>query len=264
MAWDIFTTAFASLFGRLGAAIKATILPAILFAAVLGGFIYFGNTMLESQFSAGSSTAMFFIVAFIIIFPFSLFCFSWVAVLWHRAAILDMDPGFIPDFRGINVPAYAGRLVILGLIIIVSLLPLGIIGGIAGSLFGISAISAGVVGLSIAGTILNFLFGIVVTFLWLRISATLPGIALGRSLSIGDGWRETTELVGPIFGVSCLLNLINILISAAILAVASTSLIAVQLIQIPITWFTLMLGMSMMTEIYKRTMHVDAVADVFE
>lgn len=264
MAWDIFVTALRSLFGRIGAAVKASLFPTILLVVVVVAFAYSANVLIDSRFATGTSGAIFLIIGLIIIFPFALFCFSWIAVLWHKAAILNLDPGFIPDFRGMNVPAYAGRLVILGLIILASLFPIVIIGGLIGGVFGVSEFNSGVVALTLAGTILNFIFGVIISFIWLRISATLPGIALGRRLSIGEGWRETKDLAGAIFGVACLTTLLNILISGAALLTPVTSLTAVQLIQIPISWFTLMFGMSLMTEIYKRTMHVDTAADVFE
>lgn len=264
MALDIFTTALGTLFSRFGAAIKASLLPMILMFVVVLGFAYSADLMISGQFSTGSSPIVFLILGLIIIFPFTLFCFSWVAVLWHRAAILDLDPGFIPNFRNINVPAYAGRLIILGLIILASLIPIALVGGVIGSIFGVSEFNSGVVGLTVAGTILNFVFGIIVSFIWLRISATLPGIALGRRIGISEGWSQTKDLAGPIFGVACILTVLNIMISAALLALSFSNVIVSQLIQIPVSWFTLMLGMSLMTEIYKRSMHIDAAADVFE
>lgn len=137
----------------------------------------------------------------------------WIAVGWHRYVLLNEKPDLLPTFRQDRMLAYFLRSLVLGLII---LLPAIVWGMVVGVLF-MPFVGSGV-GL-VAVLLVSLIIQLPLIFLGLRLSAALPGQALGAESEVLAGWRATAhdnralaELAVIIVAAIFVLNLIGLLV----------------------------------------------------
>jgi len=105
--------------------------------------------------------------------------------------------------------------------------------------------------------------GVILQFIWLRMATILPGIAVDRTMATGEGWSGTAEIAGQIFLLSVIINVITIGFSLLMIPLQLVSPVLAVILQIPFNFLFLIFGISILTEIYKRTFHTDPVGDVF-
>jgi len=82
----------------------------------------------------------------------------------------------------------------------------------------------------------------------LRWSLVLPGTAVGKPTGVGESWRQTAPLSGTIVGTSVLLMAINLLVGFVALPFGASPI--GTLLSLAGNWFTLMVGLSVLTTLY--------------
>ena len=103
----------------------------------------------------------------------------WVIVAWHRFILLEEAPkGLLPAFNGNRILAYFGQILKLVLLGALSSIPFTIL----------MVFAAGSVSVMVA---LGTIYGVALTVVFYRLSIILPASAIGRPISIGEGWRAT-------------------------------------------------------------------------
>lgn len=170
-----------------------------------------------------------------------------IAVCWHRYALLEgaaraavMRPG-----TGVLI-AYFIRLLVVGLVLFAAALPGGIVIGLVSAVFSAGSLSASF-GI---GVVLGIAVGVILSWVALRISLTLPAAALGRSLKTSESWRATAPLSDGIFRVAVILAVMQ-----AVLAGMATGLVGISLGlaifgQILLTYFQILLSISVLSTLY--------------
>ncbi len=168
----------------------------------------------------------------------------WIAVGWHRYVLLNEKPDLLPAFRQDRMLAYFLRSLLLGLII---LLPAIVWGMVIGVIFsGLFHIGLGLVGV----LLMTLIIQLPLVFAGLRLSAALPGQALGVESEVLAGWRATAHdnralaeltviVVVAIFAV----NLIGMLVFGHLMITAI-------LWQLVTNWLITMVGVSILTTLY--------------
>lgn len=167
---------------------------------------------------------------------------SWIAVSWHRFVLIEDYPGLLPALPARVVAAYVWRSIVITFLLMLALVPVVLAVGVLSVVLGIDQTAIGQLGLAaVIGTVLGYL--------WLRIASVLPGLAVGRPLSIRGAWGATSALSAAIFGASALFVAFNILaamLSAALFGAGPVRIVA----EITISWATMMVGASLVTTVY--------------
>ena len=170
-----------------------------------------------------------------------LFVFAWVAVTWHRFILLEEYPGMIPAISGRPIWPYIGRSIVLGLLLLLVLIPVGLIVGLFVAPFA-------VVAPFVAGTLAGIILGAIGAYLWLRVALCLPAIAMGQDMAIAEAWSVSGRASGGIFSAALILLVINAALSLPTSLMTPT--IITLIYDLAVAWFTLMVGVSMLTTLY--------------
>ena len=165
----------------------------------------------------------------------------WVAVAWHRYVLMEEDSGaLIPPLNAARIVAYFTQ----GLKIFLLLLCGGIL----------TAILLAVLGSSSAGESASALIviSVIVGAFWVfyRLSPVLPAAALDTQASIRGAWNVTRSLSGAILVLVLLLGVLSfvlVVVIEPIQYISGPMYLALSSIQI---WFTVMVGVSILTTIY--------------
>lgn len=247
MGWNLVRHSFVLLFNNLGNALKVSVGPfLILIAAIVGLTIAFGVSF--EQFMPGArpptelppeaAGGLFF--GILLILMASLFVFSWVAVSWHRFVLLEEYPGLLPALSGRPIWPYIGRSILLALVLVLIALPvLFVLGLFIGALMNSQLLLFA----------LNIAVGALFGWVWLRLALLLPGTAVGKPISMGDAWGASSRLSGPIFQAAVILVALNVLISLVFGAALGGNIVG-DLLNLIVTWVTMMVGISMLTTLY--------------
>ena len=125
----------------------------------------------------------------------------WIAVAWHRYVLLGEEPvGVVPPFMGERMGQYFIKSLLIGL----ALMVLGmVLGMIVGTLFGRLMMG----GPFMAMLLMAVMVQVPLIFLGLRLSAALPGTALGSNLPFLAGWQATEGEWRPLLQLSALMAL---------------------------------------------------------
>lgn len=189
---EIFVHSVRMVLRNLKQALQISVVPALIGGVLVFGLFYLFDIPFEdfdsgtTGFPAGvtsGSLAMFLVcvlaVAMIVVF--------WIVVSWHRFVLLEEYPsGVLPPFRFDRILAYFGRVLLLGILAIIVMLPASLISG----------------GVMQASVVIGFVFWIVmVAFLWIgfyRLSPMLPGAAIGKPVTLPEAWQATAGVNGQI------------------------------------------------------------------
>lgn len=239
MAWNIVRHAFVIVFGNLQNALKASIVPFIILIA--GGLLLSKVTglslnmaeMSTENFENVGGIFLFVIVAFI----GTMFIFSWIAVTWHRFILLEEYPNTVPAYAGLPIAKYVGRTLMISL----QMLPVMLI---AMPLIGTMLMNP------TSAMIFSAILSVPITFVWLRVSVSLPSVAVGQPIGSVEAWGETKPIWETIFGVS--LILIGLNYGATFISSAFFSGIPVisGIISVVTQWVSMMIGISILTTLY--------------
>jgi len=238
MGWDIVRHSFAMLFRNLPNALRISLGPlaiALLGAALVISSLGVSAAQIAFDMARGTLSPQ---VALAVILLTALFVVvsAWIAVSWHRFILLEEYPGLLPALAGRPIGAYLGRTVILALVMIVAMLPALVILGLLTALFGPGL-------LSILGIGLALYF----SFVWLRVGLVLPATAVGKPLGVGESWRVTAPHANAILGAGALMIVLN---SGIGLVSALLPLSLSLVLDVIVSWITLMIGTSLLTTLY--------------
>ncbi len=169
----------------------------------------------------------------------------WIAVAWHRYVLLVEQPGrAIPEFRAEQMRAYFLRSLVLGIGIV---LMGALIGAVVGAVVVPIAMRSGPVVMTL---LMGLLIQVPVMIIAFRISAALPGAAIGVEHPISAGWEATKGEWVPMLQLALIaavlifgINLLSIFVFAQIPVVGFVW-------QIVTGWFVMMVGISVLTTLY--------------
>ncbi len=241
---EIFVHSVRMVLRNLKQALQISVVPALIggFLAI-GLFFLFGIPFEEfnsetNGFPEGVTAASF--TGFLLCLMAVVFgVMLWIVVSWHRFVLLEEYPsGLVPPFRFDRVLAYFGRLLMLGLIALIIMIPGALIMGMMAQ----SSVALGI--LVWLGLIIFLTIG------FYRASPILPGAAIGKPIKLSEAWQATSGASGAI----ALLVVLSILFQILLQLLASL-LLFVPIIGVLIVLFASMLivpliNVSILTTIY--------------
>ena len=247
MAFQIIRHAFAMIFGNLGQALRVSVGPYVMligiFAVVFGALgisadldqIALAGRVQPDQIGLSAGEAFF---AVLVLLTSTLFIAAWVAVAWHRFILLEEYSGLLPAVSGRPIWPYIARTLLCALIMFVlalgGLLILSVVGIISALL------------MAILGIVLTVLLSVV----WFRIGVSLPSVAVGKPVTVGDAWNATSPVSGTIFGIVMIIVVVNFVVGVATQGLYGLSPILGMVVDIFVQWVTLMVGVSVLTTLY--------------
>lgn len=202
MGWAILRHAIAMVWRNLGAALRVSVVPLLL--ELLASAPSLGLFGADSARLGG--WALIPLLA-------ALLAFAWTAVAWHRFILLEERPGLVPPIHLPLILAYTGRLILLGLVVIVAAMIVAIPLLLAVAVLGIEGADvrsgAGFPAVILVATILLGWFAT-------RLSLSLPAGAVGRPMHFRESWRKTSSTSGAILVTAVALPLLDALLSLSL------------------------------------------------
>lgn len=240
MAWNIVRHAFVIVFGNFGNALRASAVPSILLICVFGLVATVSGLPLTGADVPVENLEQPMLSALLIIagFAFAMFAFSWVAVTWHRFILLEEYPAIVPATSGRPIWPYARRTLMIVLQMTAVMVPLFLV---FGGLLLMSPTMAMVVTIGLS---------ILMTFLWLRVSVSLPSVAVGTHMGSVHAWGETNGIWQTILGVCVIMTVLNFVATLIPSVLFSNLPFVAGAMNIAIQWLSMMIGVSVLTTIY--------------
>lgn len=240
---QIFRHSVRQVFGNFAAALRVSGILYLVQAAVglaVGVSAFTDREAMQGMMRRGEFPWLGFLVVLVVAIVTSL----WIAVAWHRYVLKAEQSGVVPPFRGDRIIAYFGK----SLLIFVILIPIAFVMVIVASVF-VSPLAMS--GMMMAAAVVGaFVIYLPVGVVGLRLSSILPGVALGETRGVGDGWAATKGEAGALVVVTVLsiaLALVLNMPQQFILEAGSVPALIWQLIS---GWIVLMVGISVLTTLY--------------
>ena len=227
--------------GNLGMALRVSALP---LALLVGLFVLLGGVFASafaemSEAPSGSSFAAFFfgVLAAILI---AWMLLAWIAVRWHRYVLLEEGSGWIPPWSAGLVGRYMLQTFLIGLVVAVG------------------AMGATLILLLIAGAVDAWRFlvllavQLVAAWVGLRLSISLPAVALGERMTLGEAWARTRPAAGAIAALTGLLFALNLGMSAlvSLATIAGQPAMLATILSLPLDWALALLLVAILTTLY--------------
>jgi hypothetical protein len=244
MGWLIIKHSFGLVFRNFGNALKVSVGPIIIASAILYGTVLltgFTPAWAATSIMLGRLPGTLIAVAAVGVIVY-MFVATWIAVAWHKFILIEEYPGFLPPLSVPTVTAYIGKSFVIGLLLLLALVPMLFVAGLALGLLGLTQNA-------MASLVIGFVLGLLLTYLWLRLAMVLPGVAIGNSMTNREAWTATAPMSDDIFGASAILVAVNSAISFAADFVLPTGIVY-YLVILAINWFTMMVGISLLTTLY--------------
>lgn len=196
--WSIFAHSVGMVTRNLSEALKIALVPVLIGFGVLTALMLMtglstgmisDQAAMEQMVQDGDMGALIlpFIIAVIVLVVIEL----WVFVSWHRFILLEEYPsGWIPEFRFDRIAAYFGNGLLIALVIIVTLIPIGMVLGVAAAM--VSSV------LPLALFLVPLATMVIAYLIFYRLSPTLPAAAVGESMKLGEAWVFTTGASGTL------------------------------------------------------------------
>lgn len=238
--WLILRHSLRQVFGNLGGALRVSALLYAVQAVIglaLGASLMSGGGIVPGQ---GLSSEQ--VTGTLLGLGVAIVTSLWIAVAWHRYVLLREEGSLLPAFHGGRIFGYLLYTIGYGLILIVagglwSLL----VGYALGALVGVPGIGAAIMAL------LVYLPIIVLAF---RLTAALPGAALGSGTPFFSGWQATSGQTLDLVALAFLLMLLSVVVTL-IGAFVLGPIPGIGLVwQLALGWFQTMLGISILTTLY--------------
>lgn len=232
------------IFRNLGDALKISVVPGLVFAAVyvfiamsaIGGLgVVTGGGDTGSVGGAILLAILGFVVAILIM--------SLIAVSWHRYVLLNEKPnGYIPAQPMGRLWSYIGRVIMLILALLVIIIPVYFV-----AFFILSGIIQATNSIVLA-TVMFGLLSLLFSYISMRFSLVLPSNALGNNMGIWESWAATKKVAGPLFVTVFILVLVNFVMAyiSESIPIEIVSIVAIIIVQ----WVTMMLGIGILTTLY--------------
>ncbi len=245
MSWLIVRHAFQMVFGNIADALRVSVGPVLILAAIFFGVIrifglqadFFNEIQVNPDLAQRAfPAALILIVAYLLVF-------AWVAVAWHRFVLLEEYPGYLPALNGRPIVPYLVKTILLALVLMAIMLPLLLLLGLA---LGPVLMAAPLVG----SILLGLFIGAVFSYFWLRFAICLPATAVGVPMKIGASWTASAPLSSTIFGVTLIITALNILATVIAEQLSGLSGALGTVANLAVTWVTMMVGVSILTTLY--------------
>lgn len=165
------------------------------------------------------------------------FTFFWAAVGWHRYVLLGETPaGLVPSPNLAMINFYFWASVRLVLMLLVLMIPVLLLIFLLMGSFGMDLAT---------GRVLTFLLMVPVSAVLFRLAVVLPGAAVGKPMSLGDGWQATSGHFSTFIVVALASMAIN-----QLSGIAFGGGIAGLIIGAVLSWLSLVVGISVLTTLY--------------
>lgn len=236
--WQIFLHSVRQVTGNFEAALKVSLIPMLIQSAVslilLRGSMRMNQSGMMSGLGAGTLVVMIVVVATGI----------WIAVNWHRHVLLGEEPaGYVPAFPADKVKAYFLRSLGIFGVMMVATLVLGIIGGaISAGFFRLGGQTPGLI-------VMAVIVWLPLTLLGFRLSAALPGSALGAASEFLSGWNATRAANGDIVVLAVITVVANLALTLIGSALSGIPVLGIG-IGFLTNWLVTMVGLSILTTLY--------------
>jgi len=123
VALNLVLHTFRMIFGNFGQALRVSVGPYLLLMILAGVvFVVFGQGMTGTQVNGQMPPG--FALGFILLIPLFLFVTAWVAVSWHRFILLEEYAGILPAVTDRPIWPYAGKVILMSLLMMVAMIPL--------------------------------------------------------------------------------------------------------------------------------------------
>ena len=248
MGWLIIKHSFGLVVRNFGQALRVSVGPLIIasllvYIAVLStGFTpAWAATSIMLGRLPGSLVAVGLVAALVY-----LFVATWIAVAWHRFILLEEYPTLLPALSVPTIMAYIGKSFVIGLLLFLALVPMSLIAGVVMTGLGLAKNA-------LANLVIGFSLGLILTFIWLRLAMVLPGVAIAKPMTNRDAWNVTKPMSDHIFSAAAILVAINTGVSVLADFLIPPGLLYYGVI-VAINWFTMMVGISLLTTIYGHLM----------
>lgn len=237
--WQIFVHSVRQVTGNLPQALRVSgmlYLIQIVIALVLGI-----NLLAGDDLEAASSADWAKLIVLIVISTGSAL---WIAVAWHRYILLVETPSsFLPTLHADRILAYLGRSLLVGLLLVPLVLVLSMVAGLI-------AVSLGGAGEAFSGILVALVLIVPLLLVGMRLSASLPGAALGSDAGIGAAWRSTAGQSGPLLVLAIALALGGFLVDLpGALLMGQLQILATAWL-FATGWIKTMVGISVLTTLY--------------
>ncbi|RPE64703.1 hypothetical protein EDD53_2463 [Pacificibacter maritimus] len=167
----------------------------------------------------------------------------WVAVEWHRFALLGVRPTTIfPQLHMAQTLSYLGHSLKLIVLMVVIAFAIVFVATIIGTFSGVlQPLLAVVPAITLVGAFLIFY----------RLSPILPAAAIGQSMTLKQAWQRTQSIQKEIYQAVFLLVLATLCAQLPMLVLPG-ELIAL-LYSLIVGWIGLMVGVSLLSAIYEMS-----------
>jgi len=195
--WYLFKHAVSMLVRNWQMVIQIFLLPTVLVGVILGVLAQQTEVLAllspgaASEFTPGGGLVGSVLLTAIVVMLISM----WPIVAWHRYVLEEeQNPGFLPPLHLDRILAYAFQGILIGLLVLLAMIPVLIVIAVLASVLGGNFVHV--------LPILEPGLALLPAWVFLRLSITLPDVALGKTrLSITDAWKATSDAFGPVFGL---------------------------------------------------------------
>ncbi len=244
LGWQIFVHSVRMVFGNLKQVLQITVGPALIATIVIVGlFVALGIPLEALDENAGDlppgvSAGSVFVFVFVLLAVIFITMF-WIAVSWHRFILMEEYPtGIFPTFRFDRILAYFGRILMLGILMMIAYIPMLLVFAVLGE------------GLAVLSVILMIVYSIFLVICFYRLSIILPAAAIGSPISLSDAWNNTTGVGGAILLLLLVAFLFQVLVQLVFMALAFIPILGVLLSVFFGTLVLPMINVSIFTTMY--------------
>lgn len=246
MSWRIFVHSVRQVFGNLEGALRVSAVLTIVQIALtltMGQALLMDQAQLQQGLQDGSIALGPYLATLAALVLIGL----WIAVGWHRYVLTNEKPAFVPKLYLDRVLAYFGKSILIGLLVVPIALVLFFLVALA---FGPMLLGPAQSQSLLVAAVFLLLVYLPVGTVAMRLSAALPGVAMGPGVSVFAGWRATAGQTWTVMGVVVLG-----LIGAQVLALPNMVLFSHGSVPWLIwnfvsQWVTVMVGVSILTTLY--------------
>lgn len=244
MGWTIVAQGFAYLFRHFRDALRVSVGP----FALLIGFVW-----LLFRVTGASAQMLMYGIAFGRMAPAGIaalspivlatvFVSSWVLVAWHRRMLLDERPGLLPRVALGPVGAHAGRVLLIGVMLVVLMYPVSSVVWQVVRMAGLLAVPG-------VASLIGYGLSVLFFYLWLRVGLILPAAAAGRPYSLSDAWNDGTRLSSELLAAAAICAALSLCFQT-IPDLLSLPVWLWVVVKLGVLWLTLFGGASVLTVIY--------------
>ncbi len=231
------------------------------FAFGLLGWISGGMNMAGRS---GVLSTISLLVVFVAMFTVIIIATSTIAIAWHRFILLDETPeNFYVLHREWPIGKYFWTSFKIILLIMLMAIPaILILSFIAGSFMG-SSLGPSVRGgmgmpeITLTSLLLSLLLTTLLSWVFLRVGAVLPAIAVGKNLSLREAFRLTGAISGSLFVaaffvavVSLLPNTLELLLKLSVGPGSFLSMLVAPVLAAVFHWISFFVSIGILTVVY--------------